>query len=212
MPPFRINSKAFFLTYPQCPIIPETLGAHLESLGQHQFVLVAQELHEDGNWHLHALVIYIEKKNIRDPNYFDFEGYHCNAQSTRDRDAVRKYILKHDPVEDACYSSGTFEDGKAGGATRAAWEAAMNATTPEEVMQRVAEASPRDYVLSYDKVEGFARTKANMRAAYVPNADDIFTLPDILRDWVTVEYINRVRNEFSPTRDTGPPTGANPGS
>lgn len=198
---FRINSKCFFLTYPQCDLTPDVLGHFLESLGTHTYVLVAQELHEDGHFHAHALAIYLEKKNVRNQDHFDFEGYHPNVQSCRDRTATRTYILKHEPVDDAKYESGIFDDGKRGGATRRAWQAAMEATTEEEVFQRIAEASPRDFVLMYDKVASYAAMKRQNKVTYVPNADDIFFLPEAISHWVSHEFLVRVSH--SPSASSG---------
>lgn len=192
--PFRIQAKAFFLTYAQCDLSPETLSAHLQTLATSTYILVAQELHEDGNWHLHALAIYLDKLTIRNPTFFDYEEFHPNVQSCRDRIATRAYILKSNPVQEAMSEIGSFEDGRKGSASRAAWRAAADATTKEEVMQAVLDISPRDFILSYDRVEGFANTKANRQASYVANADDIFTLPEPLSRWITTDYITRVRN------------------
>lgn len=190
--PFRINSACFFLTYPQCPITPDVIGHHIESLGATTYVLAVQELHEDGAWHVHAIAIFSEKKNIRREDYFDFEGYHPNIQSTRDRIATRNYILKSAPVDEALYESGAFDDGKRGGSSRAAWKRAIEATTYDEVMAAVAEASPRDFLLSHDRVEAFAQKKSTLLVDYVPNPDDVFSLPQHITDWVMQEYTKRV--------------------
>lgn len=197
MPPFRLNAKAFFLTYPQCPITPDVLGAHLESLGTTSYTLVAQELHESGEWHLHALVIFIDKKNIRRQDYFDFEHHHPNIQAPRDRSAIKKYILKGDPVDEAKYESGAFDDGARGGSTRAAWMAAIEAPTAEATMEAVKQASPRDFLLSHDRVEQFAQTKRRQHVTYVPNADDIFILPEAISNWVLTDYLSRVSSGSS---------------
>jgi hypothetical protein len=192
MPPFRANSKAFFLTFPRCDALPATLATHIKSLGTTSYILVAREKHADGSNHLHALTIFIDKKNIRNASFFDFEGFHANTQTARDRQAVKEYITKHNPSGDDIYEEGSFTDGRKNGDSRAAWLKAKDATTAEEVFSAVGEASPRDFVLSYDRVAAFAATKQSGRTTYVPNPDDIFFLPESLTNWVTNEFTNQV--------------------
>lgn len=201
---FRLNGKAFFLTYPQCNLAPEELGNHLNSLGLTTYLLVAREKHQDGTDHLHALAIYLDKKNISNCTYFDTRGFHPNVQTCRDRKAVKTYITKGDPTGPDLFTSGVFEDGTRGSATRAAWQKAKDASTSEEVHAAVAEASPRDYVLSYERVVQYAATKRHNHTTYVPNADDVFFLPETLTHWVTNEYTKQVCS----LSDIGP--GASP--
>lgn len=94
---FRLNAKAVFLTYPRCSINKQSIYDHLLSL-HHPVdkILVAQEHHEDGGLHIHALIIFKSKINIRNERYFDFESYHPNIQGCRSVKKTIEYITKTD--------------------------------------------------------------------------------------------------------------------
>lgn len=44
---------------------------------------VVQEHHKDGHPHVHALLKFEKKMDIRWPDYFDYKGYHPNFETTR---------------------------------------------------------------------------------------------------------------------------------
>jgi len=98
MPPFRLNAKNFFLTYPQCPAAKDTLLAFLSGLRPSTYVLVSSEQHADGTPHLHALLCLVDKYNCRNERFFDFESegrtFHPNLQAVRNLNDVRTYVLK----------------------------------------------------------------------------------------------------------------------
>jgi hypothetical protein len=70
---FRIASKGFFLTFPQCPAPRETLAALVATKGDIDKGIIGQEKHQDGNLHLHAYVKYQQTINVKSPKYFDIE-------------------------------------------------------------------------------------------------------------------------------------------
>jgi len=186
---FRVNSKAFFLTYPQSNTLPVTLGAFLESLGPTSYCLVARENHQDGRPHLHAFVIYLDKKNVRQANHFDHNGFHPNIVAPRDRQATIDYIKKENPTGPSLYESGTF--------TKAvdkdqAWRAAVDATTAVEVHRIISESHPKEYLLHHDKVEYFANKKQKTLSEYNPPEDDVFILPPEIQAYLQGDFLNTV--------------------
>lgn len=56
--------------------------------------IVARELHEDGNPHIHAWILLDKKVNIGDPTIFDIDGSHPNMQGAKSNIAVMKYVTK----------------------------------------------------------------------------------------------------------------------
>lgn len=90
---FRIQGHNFSITCPQSNSTKEQLLDHFKTLGA-EYILVAQEQHEDGGTHFHALVNFKQKKNIKSSNYFDYNNEHFNIQSTRNIKAWTKYIEK----------------------------------------------------------------------------------------------------------------------
>jgi len=95
-PSFRIQAKSFFLTYPQCEASKEDLFALLGTKGVIVHATIGQETHEDGNHHLHALVTYERKINVKRNDFFDLESYHPNVQACRNVIATKTYIKKED--------------------------------------------------------------------------------------------------------------------
>lgn len=186
---FRINSKAFFLTYPQSNTLPITLGAFLESLGATIYCLVARELHQDGRPHLHAFVIFVDKKNVRSATHFDHNGQHPNIVAPRDRQATIDYIKKENPSGPSLYESGEFVRSVD---KDQAWRAAVDATSAVEVHRIISQSHPKEYLLHHDKVEYFANKKQKTLEDYNPNEDDIFILPAELQAYLQGDFLNTV--------------------
>jgi len=92
MPSFY-NGKRFFLTYPQCELVPHILVAFLQFSGPVKSYLVAREKHEDGNYHLHACVEFdtVQRKPV---DWLDCEGHHPNKQDPRNWNACKQYCKK----------------------------------------------------------------------------------------------------------------------
>lgn len=95
---FRFNAKNVFLTYPQCDKTKDELQQFLKQLDPRPAEwAIAQEHHQDGSLHLHAVVGYPSKINIRDQRHWDFEGHHPNIGPVRNLRATCDYIRKEDP-------------------------------------------------------------------------------------------------------------------
>lgn len=91
----RLCAANYFLTYPQCTLSKEELLEFLnEKLKNLTYYVISQEVHEDGNLHLHALVCLASRLDIRSERYFDVGGFHPNIQATRNKEASKTYIKK----------------------------------------------------------------------------------------------------------------------
>lgn len=91
------------MTYPQCPVPPCALLEFLKDLlGDNlDCCCISQELHQDGNTHLHAFVQLKEKIRLNKDKFayyfdlnFDDPCYHPNTQSARNVKNVVKYVIK----------------------------------------------------------------------------------------------------------------------
>lgn len=98
---FRMAAKSFFLTYPQCNCSKEDLKNFLLAKRPTDYILIGQETHKDGGLHLHCLVSFKKKLNIKSDRFFDFNEFHPNIQATKNPAAVKNYIRKEDiePLE-----------------------------------------------------------------------------------------------------------------
>lgn len=119
---FRCNAKNFFLTYPQAVNI-ETKDELLQFLLSRRqsvaYLIVAKELHEDGNQHYHAMIQYSKRFDLRDDKYFDYKGHHPNIQKVKSVDATKVYIKKD---EDYIEYGGSTLHQKCADMNRPDWE------------------------------------------------------------------------------------------
>lgn len=91
---FDIDSKSWFLTWPQCPLTKEHCLTLLRAKRTITAAVVSRELHEDGSPHLHAYVLLERRYRVRNPRFWDLESYHGNYQSAKSVRAVVGYIKK----------------------------------------------------------------------------------------------------------------------
>lgn len=105
---FRLAGKSFLLTYPRCTLgRAEAFELLCDKGGKPQFAKVCKELHDDGQPHLHVLLMFSKKKDIQNQFYWDIGGFHGKYETCRDTDDVLKYISKDDtePYEYGMYLS-----------------------------------------------------------------------------------------------------------
>lgn len=98
--PYRIRTHKLFLTYPQCDVPLNDIYQHLFNTFQPLHLLVAHELHANGDLHRHC---YLEKQGSEDawsftsPGFADLpSGHHGNYQAVRSDKNVLKYCIKKD--------------------------------------------------------------------------------------------------------------------
>lgn len=92
---FRINTQNLFLTYSRCDITREDLCLALKGLCPNwRYILVAEEKHEDGAPHLHAVVQMKARKDIINPRFFDIRTFHPKIESCKDVSASIDYVKK----------------------------------------------------------------------------------------------------------------------
>lgn len=96
---FRVDAKRFFITYPQCFLSKEELQSSILSIIEEKYIQsieIAQELHKDGNPHLHMILILKYKYNCRNCRWLDIGNYHPNIGGVKNLNACRNYIKKFD--------------------------------------------------------------------------------------------------------------------
>ncbi|ALE29596.1 replication associated protein [Lake Sarah-associated circular virus-6] len=95
---FRATAKNFALTFPQCDMNKEDAFQKIMDEHKPAYLCVAEEEHKDGSPHLHALISFSSKKNIKDPKHFDLSDnestFHCNIQSCKSVADWKRYIKK----------------------------------------------------------------------------------------------------------------------
>lgn len=188
MPPsnFRLASKNHFLTYPQCDLDTQYILDQLKdkcARYKPTYIVVASEHHQDGTLHRHAFIQLTDKSNIKDPRFYDIDGYHGRYESARDPTNSREYVCK-----DAEYVEwGQFRGGPQRRNSDAPYAAAFtDAGSKEEFLQLIREAAPRDYALNLERLEYVAEhTFKRVEELYVPRwqGEQFVVLPEMQR-WV----------------------------
>lgn len=88
-----MNSKSFFLTYPQSDIDKNEFLEWAKRKGELMEYVIGREVHANGDPHLHAALKY--RTALRgNMQLFDYEGRHPNVQSPRKWNAVKQYCKK----------------------------------------------------------------------------------------------------------------------
>lgn len=182
---FRIAAKKFFITYPQCPVTKDELKTHLNSFGGGlSNYCICTEKHQDGSPHLHALVSFNDKIDVRSPHYFDLtnqnQNYHPSIEPVRNWSASLRYVMK-----DGDYISG--------GSDEDFWLSVEQSTSVTDFMGKWLRRKPKEYWLNYDKLYSAAE-KHFIRhdvGQYTPVfAKDSFILPQAITDWYNSNLAN----------------------
>lgn len=87
MPPrnatVRLQSKKYLLTYAQCPLTKEEILESLQGRFSLKAYTIAQELHQDGERHLHAAILLQDSPSTTDMRVFDVNSYHPNIKTLK---------------------------------------------------------------------------------------------------------------------------------
>lgn len=97
---FRLQSKGIFLTYPQCPYPLDDFFNNLKSRFSDPLdqIYCSREQHEDGEWHLHAVIFLNKQLRTSNVKFFDDlvdPPKHPNIQSKlKSRPQTISYVMK----------------------------------------------------------------------------------------------------------------------
>ncbi len=100
---FRLNAKNLYLTYPQCDedpsvVISQCLGYWGDDL---EWVVCGQELHMDGNYHLHIAISLKKRVDYRSPDCLDWiVGKHGDYRVMKNKSKCLKYVTKEGVFEE----------------------------------------------------------------------------------------------------------------
>lgn len=176
---FRLATKNIFLTYPRCTIEKNVLLDHLITLlsAYTPHIRVARELHEDGHPHLHVFIRLERKLESRNERYFDHANHHPNIVSRiKDLQATFQYVSKDNDF---------IDHGQPEPPVKKKWQDVTSASTEEEFWTTVQDVSPRDFVLSRDRLLSFASWKFGEKNTSYVSAfqSESFNVPPALNTW-----------------------------
>lgn len=184
-----LYAKNFFLTYPRCDLHPEYAIQGLQSIPHSEFLLfgkVAQETHEDGSLHLHAILGFSKKIRIRDERYFDLhfgdDCYHGNYQGCKSVKNSLAYIDKEGGP------SASFGEIPSSHKATAYARALASSKSADEFYQQLLATAPRDAVLYGDRIRDFGQHYfgGTQLPGFEPRRSlGDFRVPTPITDWVT---------------------------
>jgi len=140
---FRLDSKSFYLTYPQSgDLTRERVLEHFQTFPKFDKYLISKELHKDGEPHIHALLLLHTSYNLKDERAFDIDGHHPNIQPAKRRTSVEQYITK-----DGEYITNYYKP------KVSAYSDILDPIIPiNTAMATVSKKHPRDVTMNYAKI------------------------------------------------------------
>lgn len=93
---FRFNAKALAATYPHCDTEPSVVLSRVVDrwgAADLSYVCISREAHADGSPHLHVLISWNRKVDVKNSDIFDeLAGKHGNYQSVRNVSNWHDYV------------------------------------------------------------------------------------------------------------------------
>ncbi|ADN93260.1 replication associated protein [Digitaria didactyla striate mosaic virus] len=200
---FNVRSQHVFLTYPRCPIPPKDAGSFLKKLCKRyniQYMYIAQELHQDGEPHLHAFLQFDKVFRTTSAKYFDFFEFHPNIQAARNPEKTLEYCQKN-PAD--FYEDGVFVKPKASRKRKLASftrdkkmkQIMANATSRDEYLSMIRKAFPFDWAIRLQQFEYSAKALfPEAPIQYQPQfvSNDMSDHP-VIGEWLDTEFFTQER-------------------
>lgn len=190
-PKFRLNARNIFLTFPACKqydIGLERAVINIKNLYPAlSYILVARELHKDGEPHYHMVLQNPNKFDIRNKNYLDaIIGKHGDYRACRDINGCIMYCKK---------DNNYIEEGVAPLiGNQSGHQMALAANTLEEGMNIIKQMIPRDYLLHgmqiSQNLQNHLAAMDEFKSAYDRNS---FIIPDVMKEWVESSFVKKDR-------------------
>lgn len=193
MASFRFNAKRAFLTYPQSGDLSlSSILDHAKSIADLQHYKIVKELHEDGSPHIHAILIYFNKLNLKNPRAFDVDGHHPKIEPVKSLKSALIYLDKDfiEKIESEEISNSIG---------RLPWGDILSATTKEAFLDSIKENYPRDFVLKNQDICAYAEKYFNEPTTYTPSFTN-FHVPNELNDYYETYLADRGRSPPNPGR------------
>ena len=97
---FYASQKTFFLTFPHCLYTKRQVFDYFLVKHKPNIMIVCNEPHVDGSYHIHVWLEYSERITIRNPRYFDINELHCNIghmenKKRNSKNNVIRYMTKY---------------------------------------------------------------------------------------------------------------------
>lgn len=181
---FRLQSKRFFLTYPQVNpnSTKEQLLAYLTDVfntihNPIKFYCIGKEAHKDGGIHYHIVIELTKGPYIRQVRFFDWENHHPNISAPiRNLYNTIQYCKKDGDYDSTFPSINSNKEDK--------WEIVVQAETPSQFWQILKENFPKDFVKDNEKLEYFCNKYLKPAPTQFRSQFTVFPyLPEPIINW-----------------------------
>lgn len=143
-------------------------------------------MHEDGSPHIHALGVWLKRKNIISATAFDVDGYHPNIQCARNVKDVFQYVIKDgNYIKNCDFSS-----------KRKYSEIVEQSDSADAFISGVLQEYPRDVVLHLKHIKYFADWKWKDIKDEYTSAFQEWNISNAMKSWVDQE-MTKVGELFS---------------
>nr|WER78639.1 C1 [Tomato yellow leaf curl virus] len=208
---FNIYAKNYFLTYPKCSLSKEEALSQLKNLEtptNKKYIKVCKELHDNGEPHLHVLILFEGKYQCNNQRIVYLVSpnrsahFHPNIQAAKSSTDVKTYVEKDGDFIDF----GVFQiDGRSarGGQQSAndAYAEALNSGSKSEALNILKEKAPKDYILQFHNLSSnLDRIFSPPLEVYVsPFLSSSFNqVPDELEEWVAENVVSSAARPWRP--------------
>lgn len=175
---FRYNARSVFLTYPNCNLPMQTMLEELTKIKAIKHYIIATELHESGEPHLHCVLRYSTPISTRNNRYFDINNFHPNIQKPQDLENCVNYCKK-----DGNFITNWPE-------TKEWGDILKESNTAEEFFNLVKINQPKDYVINHERLEYFAAKHFERPISPFKPPFELkeWKLPDDIKNWLSGEF------------------------
>lgn len=196
--PFRLDCQYWFVTFSQCNVAKDDIITHIvcrHASRTPEWIRVVRERHDDGGFHIHAVINWGSRLCTRDQRFLDYTDsagtiYHPKLEPARSVPKALQYVAKED---DEPYDYGEVPDADASKPdSRAdmARRALSTATTEDELLSFVREADPLHYV---EKIFQWERVAKKIFAIPEAEPDPVETRPfdnihPEIQEWLDEEF------------------------
>lgn len=191
---FRLSCKSFFLTYPHCDAKAEVFKFLTTQKLVPVYCKVAQEQHQDGSPHLHALIVYGSRRDISSSRSFDFGIFHPNIARTLFNDKADEYISKSDPAPLVFGSlprvATKSDSGKGPSRDMVMFDLYDSSATKEEFLAKVRSTMTYTYFTNLDRLSSAADSvfKPAPKIYQDPFVGHPWLLPGAVKKWLREEF------------------------
>ncbi|KAH7543665.1 hypothetical protein FEM48_Zijuj02G0209400 [Ziziphus jujuba var. spinosa] len=156
------------------------------------------ESHDDGNLHLHVLILTERKMDFRSPRHFDVDGYHPNIQPARSVQDVYQYVTKGGNYKEYGEPPKPNQN-PIPKKNRTFRTIIRECSTKQEYLDKIKEVFPYEWAtkLRYFEYSGeaqFPEPKPEYKPIYTPSD---FQVPPELQDWVNANIFTVSAESYS---------------